>query len=203
MMNKSSNFQQTGSGGRYKIWLLQGQFDLKASLDSLNDNNFEWSCYQAVQSVEKCLKAVIVHAGWRSPMTHKLGVLISMCNKANSLFTNVKLNFRKLEAYTFISRYPFVFPGESKIAPHDLITKQDALVCTEIAQEIFHKVDEFLRLNKIESTPEIDLENYYYTKEQVETRIKEVVGKLKSDEKLKLQKLIIFGTFAREAIKPR
>src|SRR5476651_1724826 len=97
------------SRDRFRIWLLQAKFDLGAAKVSYDGNYYEWTCYQSVQAVEKALKAVVVHAGWRAPMTHKLGVLISIANHANKLFVDIKLNFRKIEAYTFVSRYPFVY----------------------------------------------------------------------------------------------
>src|SRR5690348_1124500 len=97
----------------FRIWLLQAKFDLEAAKISLNNNYYEWACYQSVQSTEKALKAVLVHAEWRAPKTHKLGILMSMANHANKLFFNIKVNFRKLEAYEFISRYPFVYPDKN------------------------------------------------------------------------------------------
>jgi HEPN domain-containing protein len=41
-------------------WLKQAEADLKAAKDSLNDENYEWSCFQSQQSGEKALKAVFM-----------------------------------------------------------------------------------------------------------------------------------------------
>jgi HEPN domain-containing protein/predicted nucleotidyltransferase len=187
---------------RYKVWLSQSEYDLKAAKDSFNAGNYEWACYQSIQSVEKILKSVIVHSGYKPPKTHKLSILISMSNRANKLFQNVKFSFRKIEGYTFISRYPFVLPGQNQI-PHENITKNDAEACIRIAEDIQNKVDNFLRENKPTEGKDIEMQDYYFTREEVETRIKEVIEKLLKTEKLNVKKVLLFGSFAREKERPR
>lgn len=203
-MSNSNDFKKlNGPSERYKLWLTQASYDLEASGDSLKDNMYEWSCYQAVQSVEKCLKSVIIHAGWRPPKTHKLGVLLGICNRANTLFRNVKFDFRKVETFTFISRYPFVVPGEANVTPHDLITKEDAETCVSIAKDIYGKVEQFIGENKVTTGTELDLEHYYFTDAEVNSRIKSVISLLEHSDNLKLEKVIVFGSFARDQAKPR
>lgn len=199
-----SSGQDKQTSERYRIWLLQSQYDLKAASESINDKFYEWSCYQSVQAVEKALKSVIIHAGWRSPKTHKLGVLLSMCNRANERFKEVKFNFRKIEVYTFISRYPFIYPGENN-APHDLINENDARTCFDIATSMISKVEEFLQHNTptYQDKGEIDLENYYFTPEEVDQRIQGIIQELTLDLKLKVEKIVLFGSFAREKLHPR
>lgn len=188
---------------RFQIWFETAQNDLNASKISLDNQLYEWTCYQAVQSVEKTLKGVIVHAGWRPPKTHKLGVLVSMCNKANNLFSNVRLNFRVLESYTFISRYPFVYPDQGNRTPHEIIQKKDAETCYNIAKDLYDKVNDFLsRTAEVESfAPEV--EQFYFTESEVQNRIAGIVESLKNGEKIKVQKIILFGSFAREKVRPR
>jgi HEPN domain-containing protein/predicted nucleotidyltransferase len=187
---------------RYKVWLDQSEYDLKAARDSFNSGNYEWACYQSIQSVEKILKSVIVHSGFRPPKTHKLSVLIAMSNRANDLFKDVKFSFRKIEGYTFISRYPFVFPGQDQ-TPHDSIKKQDAETCIKIATDIQNKIESFLKNNKPSSERELNMSDYYFSNQEVDKRISEVKDKLFSSEKLKLKKIILFGSFAREKERPR
>lgn len=187
---------------RYHIWLDQAKFDLDAAQVSLDAGFFEWACYQSVQSVEKCLKAVLVHAGWRPPKTHKLGALLSMCNYANEFFVEVRLNYRKVEAYTFISRYPFVYPNQD-IAPHDLITKDDALTCITLAQDLHIEVHSFLDKNIIKARKPVALKDYYFTAEDIQKRITEVVDVLQTDAQLRVEKIILFGSFARESTRPK
>lgn len=195
---------QKAPSERYRIWLVQSQFDLKAAQNSLDSGFYEWSCYQSVQAVEKALKSVIIHAGWRSPKTHKLGVLLSMCNRANDSFRDVKFNFRKIEVYTFISRYPFIYPGENN-PPHDLITEKDAKTCLDIAASMVGKVEDFLQ-KRVPTTQDfgvIDLENYYFTSEEIDTRIENVIKLLKDSIEMKVKKIVLFGSFAREKLHPR
>ncbi|MEP7103884.1 MAG: HEPN domain-containing protein [Candidatus Dojkabacteria bacterium] len=188
---------------RFSIWLEQADYDLKAAKKSIGDGFFEWTCYQSVQSVEKALKAVIVQAGWSPPQTHKLGVLVSICNKANNFFSQVKLNFRGLEAYTFISRYPFIYPDSQKKSPHELILRKDAETCLDIASELLIRVQSFLNNeNKYEGVAPA-VEDFYFTEEEVLGRIDNIVATLKVADKIKVEKIILFGSFARDNINPR
>ena len=187
---------------RFRVWLMQAKYDLEAAKNSIDDKSYEWACYQSVQSVEKVLKAVLIHAGWRPPKIHKIGVLLSMCNHANKAFFDVKLNYRKVEGYTFISRYPFILPRE-ELTPHDLIKKEDAETCLKLASDIYSKIDEFLQKNIFVQGDSIDLEKYYYTVEEVKTRINELIKDLKNCDKLDVNKIILFGSFARENTRPK
>ena len=194
---------QSGEKGRYKIWLQQGYYDVEAAKNSFSKGHYEWTCYQSVQATEKILKAVLVHAGWSPPMTHKLGVLVSLCNKANKYFPDVKLHFRKLEAYTFVSRYPFVYPGQKNITPHDYITKQDGETCLEIAENVFNKVHEFLNDRATYPGEIINIDEYYFTAKEVQDRIDQVIRILSTAEEIKVNKLLLFGSFAREKTRPK
>jgi len=189
--------------GRFTIWFGQAKYDLEAAKKSFDDRNYEWSCYQSVQAVEKSLKAVIVQAGWKPPKTHKLGVLMSICNKANNYFSGVKLRYRVLESYTFVSRYPFIYPDSQKKTPHDLIQMSDAQACVAIATDLLEKVDGFLNTGTSYEGMAPEVEEYYYSNDEVEKRITEVVEKLKGSDEIKIQKVILFGSFARDNEKPR
>jgi HEPN domain-containing protein/predicted nucleotidyltransferase len=188
---------------RYIPWIEQAKFDLKAARLSMDNTFYEWSCYQAVQSVEKALKAVIVHAGWVPPKSHKLGVLVSMSNKANHLFTQVQLNFRKLESYTFISRYPFVFPNRGTDAPHSIIEYSDAETCVQIAEELIYKVNEFINQNQRQDGIGIELDRYYFTESQVDERIEHCIKAITEQKEIDVSKIILFGSFARNKQAPK
>lgn len=45
---------------RYKDWLDQAKKDLEAANSSLKSGHFEWCCFQAQQSAEKALKALLL-----------------------------------------------------------------------------------------------------------------------------------------------
>lgn len=197
MMSKRDN---------YTIWLTQAKHDLKAANDSQQDNNHEWACYQANQSVEKAIKAVIVHAGVRPPRVHKLGVLMGIANRANQHFFDIRFDYRKIESYTFVSRYPFLMPGQNR-APHDFITRSDSDTCVRIASEILAKIDDFLHKSnaRVLGTKEVvDVgESLYFTKSEIETKEKELTESILSCEMLKVKKIILYGGFARESTRPR
>lgn len=188
---------------RYIPWMEQAKFDLKAARLSMDNTFYEWACYQAVQSVEKALKAVIVHAGWVPPKSHKLGVLVSMANKANHLFAEVQINFRKLESYTFISRYPFVFPNRGTDAPHSIMEFKDAETCVQIAEELIYKVNEFINQNKRADAIGIELDRYYFTESQVDERLTECIKEIVDQKEIDVSKIILFGSFARNKQAPK
>ncbi len=188
---------------RFIPWIEQAKFDLKASRLSMEAGYYEWACYQSVQSVEKALKAVIVHAGWVPPKTHKLGVLVSMANKANNLFMEVKFNFRKLESYTFISRYPFVFPNRGAEAPHTILEYRDGEACISIAEELIYKINEFINQNRRGEAINIEMDRYYFSESEVDTRLDECIQEITAQQDIKVSQIILFGSFARNKQSPR
>lgn len=204
-MNRRDDFLQKASHDsrdRYKVWLEQARYDLETAKNTLHHGSYEWVCYQSIQCVEKALKAVIVHAGYRPPMTHKLGVLVSISNRSNPNFLNIKLNFRKIEGYTFISRYPFLVPGRN-VTPHEIIQKRDAETCLELATEMYSKIHEFIEQQSGQYIEGVKMEDYYFTEEEIKVRKADVVQDILQANKLKVKKIILFGGFARESTRPR
>ena len=53
MSNNENNGKNKSSSD---IWFSQAKFDLKAAEDSMNNENYEWSCFQAQQAAEKTLE---------------------------------------------------------------------------------------------------------------------------------------------------
>jgi HEPN domain-containing protein len=141
-MLRRSKFR--GKLNRYKVWLKQSEYDLQAAETSKNNEFYEWACFQSEQAAEKALKAVLVHAGWRPPKMHKLAVLMSYCNNANEEFKRTKFEFRDLESFTFVSRYPFLIPGEN-LSPHEFVTLEDADRCINQARTFLDKIHNLLK----------------------------------------------------------
>lgn len=131
-------------GKRYQVWLEQAEYDFEAAKVSRKNDFNEWACFQCEQAVEKALKAVLVHAGWRPPKMHKLAVLMSYCNNANDVFKKTKFEFRDLESFTFVSRYPFLIPGEN-LSPHNFILSEDADRCISQARAFLDKIQKLLK----------------------------------------------------------
>lgn len=62
-----------------------------------------------------------------------------MCNSANSNFKHIQFRFKNIESLTFISRYPFLVPGEQG-TPHEYISEVDASESLQEATDILEKV---------------------------------------------------------------
>lgn len=181
---------------RYRLWLRQGEFDLEAATLSFKNQFYEWCAYQSEQGVEKALKAVIIHAGYVPPKVHKLSVLMGFCNSLNVRFSQTKFNFRDLDSFTFISRYPFLLP-DGKRAPHELIQPADAERVLNQAKDFIAKIK--LILEDESYTPSGIPESAYqvdFKKIDMKKRMESVVSKLVP--LFNPEKIIMFGSYARE-----
>jgi HEPN domain-containing protein len=186
---------------RYLIWLKQAKYDLSAAFLSLEHEYYEWAAYQAEQSVEKGLKAILVHAGNKAPKIHKLGILMGFCNGVNKQFLNTKFNYKHIESFTFISRYPFLLPDKNK-APHEIITEKDANQALMEASEILIKITEILAASgapKQVNVSEPLMEEPTYSPERIKARISEIRDLLVKE--FAPESIILFGRFARETDK--
>ncbi len=179
---------------RYKTWLRQAQYDLEAAKISFEHTFNEWASYQAEQAVEKTLKSVIVHAGENPPRLHKLSVLFGYCNSLNKEFRNTKFEFRHLESFTFISRYPFLLPGKDK-SPHELITKSDAKICIDQAAKIIQQVESILEKEYVRGELELPAP---ISENALNLRLKAVTDAL--IRTFHPQKIILFGSYARSPL---
>lgn len=182
---------------RYKLWLIQSAHDLGAARLSMDNGFYEWATYQAIQSAEKSLKAVIVRAGYRPPKTHGIAVLIGIANGVDKAFSKVRFDYRKIESYTFISRYPFVSP-EIDLTPHELIKKEDALASISVAESILDNVEDYIRA-RLDDRTELDnaFTQSYFTLSDINRRVDEVVEKVLSVSLFETKKIVLFGSFAR------
>lgn len=179
---------------RYKVWLKQAGYDLKAAKLSYGNDYHEWACFQAEQAAEKALKAVLVHAGWRPPKMHKLSILVSYCNHANDEFNHTKINFRDLESFTFVSRYPFLVPGNNH-PPHEFIQKEDSENCINQAEGIYetvHKILEGVSSTHLEHQEKIKVK---VSKEDIVNRLNSASNKLVGA--FQPQRILLFGSYAR------
>lgn len=189
---------------RFLTWIHQSEFDLAASKLSHESNFFEWSCYQCVQAVEKALKSVLVHSGIRPPKIHKLGVLLSMCNEANPEFMQIKLNFRYVESFTFISRYPFIIPGGVDKTPHELISKEDSKALITISEKIVEEIKNFLlHSSRVGSKVDMNFMQVIFTVKEVEERLQSVIQTLQNMPEILVEKIILFGSFAKNKSRPK
>lgn len=124
-------------------WLRQSEADLKAAKDSLEDNNFEWSCFQSQQSAEKSLKSYLYSLGYTSFITHSVKLLIKECGKRNKVFLGLMEEARALDTYYIPTRYPNGL--DEDIAPVDYYDKEDAQKCLRFATLILKTVKKFMK----------------------------------------------------------
>ncbi|MBN1331513.1 HEPN domain-containing protein [Candidatus Dojkabacteria bacterium] len=181
-------------GERYKTWLKQAEFDLQAAKLSLENGFNEWAAYQSEQTVEKALKAVIVHAGETSPKIHKLSVLFGMCNSVNKEFRNTKFQFHHIESFGFISRYPFLLPGKDK-SPHELISRSEAEAGIKEAENIIESIKMILGKGLQKNGDKMPGS---IGKEELDRRLDEIRTILISE--FQPERIVVFGSYAREPL---
>lgn len=183
---------------RYLVWLKQADYDLSAAKVSRDKGYYEWACFQSQQALEKFLKSVLVHAGWRPPKIHKLGILMGLCNDANPEFAKIKINFHAIESFTFVSRYPFLIPGQNN-SPHEFITQFDAEDCIAIVDKASEVIKSLLK-----NTGPFELREMIipkFTEIEVNRRLDLVTDSLVRN--FELERIILFGSFARNKIRNR
>lgn len=120
----------------------QAEADLKAAKDSLNDGNYEWSCFQSQQSGEKALKACLYEKGYTSIITHSLKELLRECSKLDATFNTLSKDARTLDMFYIPTRYPNGLGGD--LAPTEFYEKEDAEKCISSAESILNTSKTFL-----------------------------------------------------------
>ena len=125
-------------------WLKQGEADFKASKDSLNAENYEWSCFQSQQCGEKALKAYLYENGFTSIITHSLKELLRECAKIERNFNKYSKEARNLDTYYIPTRYPNGLAGN--LAPTEFYEREDAETCLNYAGLILETVKKYLKI---------------------------------------------------------
>ncbi len=123
-------------------WLKQAEADIKAAKDSLEDGNYEWSCFQSQQCGEKALKTCLYEKGYTSIITHSLKELLRECLKLDELFNMLSKDARNLDMFYIPTRYPNGLAGN--LAPTEFYEKEDAEKCISSAESILNAVKKFL-----------------------------------------------------------
>jgi HEPN domain-containing protein len=110
-------------GNRYADWFRQAEADLRHARNSLEDGDFEWSCFAAQQAAEKALKAVFQKLGmdaWGHTLTALIGNLPADVAQPSETLVNYA---RMLDKHYIPTRYP---NGFASGAPTDFYTKEEA-----------------------------------------------------------------------------
>ena len=124
-----------------KRWFAQALRDLKAAKDSLEDSNYEWSCFQAQQAAEKALKALLYAYG-RSSRAHSIVELLAIAREIGVFSEDLLVYARELDRHYIPSRYPNAFVSGYPGMYYDEATAKRAL---EAAEKIMEWVKTWLR----------------------------------------------------------
>lgn len=136
-----SNNENNDNNRSYSdIWFSQAKFDLKAAEDSMNNENYEWACFQGQQAAEKALKAYLFIKRKRNIFTHSIKNLVKQASDINEKFSELT-NARILDQYYIPTRYPNGLPGD---IPHNYYIKEDAQKCVKYARKVISLVGEML-----------------------------------------------------------
>ena len=119
-------------------WFRQAECDLAAALVSLNGGSYEWTCFQAQQSAEKALKALLYAAGYRKILTHSVYELLMESRKTDDSIPLLEQDAKVLDNVYITSRYPNGLSGS--MTPSEYYTKEDAKRCLHSAGLILDAV---------------------------------------------------------------
>jgi len=110
-------------GNRYADWFRQAEADLQHARNSLEDGDFEWSCFAAQQAAEKAIMAVFQKRGMDA-WGHTLTVLIGNLPDSVAQPSEGLVNYaRMLDKHYIPTRYP---NGFASGAPTDFYTEEEA-----------------------------------------------------------------------------
>lgn len=124
-------------------WLKQAEADLRSARSSLENEHYEWSCFQAQQSSEKALKSILYLKGLRAIITHSIKDLVLEVAKFDKKFRKFVEKGRFLDTFYIPTRYPNGLPGLN--IPADFYTKGDAEKCISYAELILEEVKNYIK----------------------------------------------------------
>jgi len=115
-------------------WFVQTLRDFKAARDSLEDGNYEWSCFQIQQAAEKALK-VLLYAYGRSAWGHSLVELLNYLRSVVEVGEELYVAARELDRHFIPSKYPNAFESGYPGMYYDRPTAERAIRCAEVVLE--------------------------------------------------------------------
>jgi HEPN domain-containing protein len=105
--------------------------------------NYEWACFQAQQSAEKALKAVLLRQGKRRFLSHSIHDLLDEIQTFAPESKAVS-EARRLDEYYIPTRYPNGMPGT--VLPHHFYDEKEALECIDLAESVLRLISQTLDL---------------------------------------------------------
>ncbi|HUS60228.1 MAG TPA: HEPN domain-containing protein [Nevskiaceae bacterium] len=113
---------------------FDGGIDLKSAQASFKDEIYSSACFHSQQTVEKSLKALLLHFEAEIVKTHDLLLLLSRAVKYEKELKKFKKTAAFLNKFYIPTRYPDAFPGS---LPEGLPKKKEAVQAFKRAKEIF------------------------------------------------------------------
>ena len=135
-----------------KRWLLTAQADVKAASALSQAGMFSHACFNAQQSAEKAVKALLYFYDL-DPWGHSVVKLLENLKKVEGLSSSLIEMFFKharfLDKLYIPTRYPDGLPDE--LSPADVFTKEDAKKALDAALEVIRGVEKNIAGNSHES----------------------------------------------------
>lgn len=115
-------------------WFRQGERDLESARASCRAGNHEWACFQAQQSAEKVLKAILYRRGHRKILTHSVFELVREAGREEVSLAALKADAKRLDGVYITARYPDSIVGS--LTPAEYFEREDAEACIRSAASI-------------------------------------------------------------------
>jgi HEPN domain-containing protein len=122
-------------------WLLQAEADLSAARDSERSGHYEWACFQAQQSAEKAVKALLYSEGVTSIMTHSVTDLVTKAAEFSPEVGAMGAAARRLDSFYLSTRYPNALASD--LPPAQFHSQEDAAQCLSYAESILSAVKRY------------------------------------------------------------
>lgn len=128
-----------------KQWLERATEDLVVARLLLDEKHFSHVCFLSQQSMEKAIKALLLHLTGAYPRTHRLVDLLTEAATSEQSLLNLLADCAIVDQYYIPTRYPDSIPGGLATG---LPGKVEAKEAVEIAQRLLAAI-----------TPKLPLEN--------------------------------------------
>jgi HEPN domain-containing protein/predicted nucleotidyltransferase len=153
--------------------------------------------------VEKSLKGLISLTVSEIPRTHKLSLLYKSIFRSGISQLPITINeMKKLEIYTYIARYPFLI--NSYESPHEILNLSDSEFAIYTAEKLLNFCNDYIN-NKVDVTISNNHQvkhQQYWDRGDISKMLDEMIDTLVKNEKYKVQKVILFGDYARDLAQP-
>ena len=113
-------------------WLAIAERDLDRIGRSLRDDDTEAAAFFLQQTVEKSLKAFLLHHGWQLRRIHDLEALLDDAVEFESSFESFRTLCQRATGYYLIDRYPLL----GVLAP----PAAEVTILTEVTRDLVGKV---------------------------------------------------------------